>query len=426
MSVLIQQEARPKRLRDYGAFQTDLSAVDTLSTRAIETAEPSTQAYANASPLPVKLTLPQKARPRTNGNALLVRVQQFTKQKKLRTAARLIVAVALLVYLFNSVSWQTLLVALTHVYPGSLLVGLIIGSSGVVLSAYQWWGLLRAENIRFDLVDLIKLYIVGVTFNHFLPTGMGGDAFKAFYVGRESRNSIGATSAALLCRITGFIGMLCLVVPVLIVLHARFTPTLVIEFAILCLLAGTVSVGTLLLTFVLPGIAGRIAAKNRFLTLLTGVGSALHKSICTPRSLPAAIARGAVFWLVAVLNCYAYADALGMQGHLVFYFLAVPLVAIVACLPVTINGFGVREGVFVYVFSFAHVAPATALLLVFLLDLQSLFFAGIGCVIYFTQGNRVKSLFQYPEADRERIGPLTTPQRGKYTLENLSGQVEMH
>ncbi len=395
MSVLIQKEVRPKRLRDYGAFQTDLSVVDTLYMSAIETAESSTQAYATAGPLPVRLTLPQKARPQTKSGALLVRMQKFARQKKLGVASRFFVAAALLVYVFRFVSWQALLVVLTHGHPGSLLVGLIIGSSGVVLSAYQWWGLLRAENIHFDLVDLIKLYIVGVTFNHFLPTGMGGDAFKAFYVARESRNSIGATSAAMLCRITGFIGMLCLVVPVLVVLHARFTPTLIIEFAILCLLAGTVSVGTLLLTFILPGIAERIAVKNRFLTLLMGVGSALHKSICTPRSLPAAIARGAVFWLVAVLNCYAYADALGMQGHLVFYFLAVPLIAIVACLPVTINGFGVREGSFVYVFSFAHVAPATALLLAFLLDLQSLFFAGIGYVIYFTQGNRVKNLDRY-------------------------------
>jgi glycosyltransferase 2 family protein len=353
MSVLIQQVARPKRLRDYGAFQTDLSAVDTLYTRAIETAELSTQTYANASPLPVRLILPQKARQRTNGNALLARMQKFARHKRLMMVSRFIVAVALLVYLLRSISWQTLLEALTRVHPGSLLIGLIIGSSGVVLSAYQWWGLLRAENIRFDLVDLIKLYMVGVTFNHFLPTGMGGDAFKAFYVGRESRNSIGATSAAMLCRMTGFIGMLCLVVPVLIVLHTRFTPTLVLEFAILCLLVGIVSVGTLLLTFVLPEIAKRIARKNRFLTLLTGVGSALSNSICTPRSLPAAIARGAVFWLVAVLNRYAYAVALGMQGHLVFFFLAVPLVAIVACLPVTINGFGVREGTFVYVFSFS-------------------------------------------------------------------------
>ena len=395
-SVFIQQEkVRPKRLRDYGAFQNDLSAVDTLYTRTIETAEPPTRAYVTASPLPVRLTLPQKAHPQTKSSALLVHMQKFARQKRLGIASRFIVAVVLLVYVFRSVSWQTLLAALTHIHPGSLLVGLIIGSSGVVLSAYQWWGLLRAENIRFDLVDLIKLYIVGVTFNHFLPTGMGGDAFKAFYVGRESRNNIGATSAVLLCRITGFIGMLCLVVPVLIVLHARFTATLVIEFAILCLLMGTVSVGTLLLIFVLPKIAERIAVKNRFLTLLTGVGSALHSSICTPRSLLAAIARGAVFWLVAVLNCYVYAYALGMQGNLVFYFLAVPLVAIVACLPVTINGFGVREGSFVYVFSFAHVAPATALLLVFLLDLQSLFFAGIGYVIYFTQGNRVKSLDRY-------------------------------
>jgi glycosyltransferase 2 family protein len=390
MGTFVQQNARPKRLRDYGAFQTDLSAVDTLYLGAIESAGLSTRNYSPTGDSSCSAGLPLPQHTQIKGATLLARVQAITKQKRLISFLRLTVAFALLVYLFRSVSWSTLLEALTRVHPGSLLVGLILGASGIVLSAYQWRGLLRAETIRSDLVELIKLYIVGITFNHCLPTGMGGDAFKAFYVGRASHNTIGATSAALLCRITGFIGMLCLVVPILIVLHERFPLTLVVEFAVLCLLVGIVSVGMLLLMFIVPGITKRVARRNRFLTILTGIGSALHKSMCTPRSLSAAIACGTGFWLIAVLNCYVYAEALGMQEHLMFYFLAVPLVAIVACLPITINGFGVREGIFVYVFSFAGVTPTTALLLAFLLDLQSLCFAGIGCVIYLTQTNRAK------------------------------------
>jgi hypothetical protein len=140
MSNLIQQEARPTRLRDYGAFQTDLSAVDTLYMSAIEPGELTTREYlqSSVSPHSARLILPQNARTHTKGSALLTRVQRLAKHQRLIMALRLIVAVALLAYLFRSVSWQTLFEALTRVHPGTLLVGLIIGSSGIVLSAYQW------------------------------------------------------------------------------------------------------------------------------------------------------------------------------------------------------------------------------------------------------------------------------------------------
>ena len=111
-----------------------------------------------------------------------------------------------------------------------------------------------------------------------------------------------------------------------------------------------------------------------------------------PRPIFSAILCGTLFWLVAILNCYVYANALGIHEHLAFYFLAVPLAAIIASLPVSLNGFGLREGAFVYILSFVHVIPGTAMLLVLMLDLQALFFALIGGGIYFTLGSRKRKM----------------------------------
>ena len=283
-----------------------------------------------------------------------------------------------------------LLLALVHVHPSALLVGLVVGWSGVVLSAYQWRVLLRAQRIHFDLADLIKLYLIGITISHFLPTSFGGDAFKSFYIGKKSHNGVGATTATIMCRVTGFASMLILVFPVLIILHRQFSFMLTLAFILLCLLGCTFVVGILLLAFLLPTLPRNRWMQHRFFTRLANVGTAMYQSALTPRPLVNAMLYGIAFWLVAILNCYVYANALGIHEQLAFYFLTVPLAAIIASLPISLNGFGLREGAFVYILSFVHVTSFTSLLLVFVLDLQALFFALIGSCIYFTLGSRRK------------------------------------
>lgn len=391
MNVFSQSSSRPKRLRDFGAFQTDISSLDTITTTAIQrqTNAPehvhNTEHARNRFPA---LTMPSR-QPLKQGirDAFLLRARNVITHKWPELAIRLLVTVILLVYLFKSLSWQTMLGALIHMHPGDIGVGLIVGSSGIVLSAYQWRVLLRAQQIPFDLADLIKLYIIGIAVSHFLPTGFGGDAFKCFYVGRKSHNGIGATAATIMCRVIGFASMILLVVPVLIALHQEFPFLLTLAFMLLCLLGCTVIMVVILLSLLLPTFSKNRWARHRFFTRLAAVGTTLHKSALMPRPICDALLYGVVFWLVAILNCYVYANALGIHEHLAFYFLAVPLAALVASLPLSLNGFGLREGVFAYTLSFVHVPAAPALLLAFVLDLQALFFALVGGCIYFTLGS---------------------------------------
>ncbi len=302
-------------------------------------------------------------------------------------AIRVSVTLLLFAFLFKSLSWSTLLAALTHVHLAVLPVAVVVGVFSLVVSAYQWQSLLRSERIHVDLAKLINLYLVGMAFSHFLPTGMGGDVVKAFYVGRESGNSAGSASAVVMSRVTGFFGMMLVAFPALIIWHAHFTRNIVLLFVSLSLGVGSMIIGAVFSARLLPRLFKGKWAKRRLFASAIRIGDALSMSARRPRSLCVATLFGILFHVVACLNYYSFALALGMDVPLHFYFVAIPLASLAAFLPISINGFGVRESAFVYVFSTIHVAITTSLLLAFLVDAQVLCFGAIGGCIYLAMGS---------------------------------------
>lgn len=267
----------------------------------------------------------------------------------------------------------------------------MVGSGGVVLSAYQWRSLLQGEQIRFDLAELINLYVVGIAFNHFLPTGMGGDAVKALFVGRESGNNAGSASAVILCRVTGFISMMLVAFPVLILWHEHLTGELIEWFGLLSLLVGSMIGGAIAAVGLLPRLFKGKWVNLRVFASAIRVGSALFAAARRPRSMFTAILYGIVFWIAAILNSYAYADALGIHASLYFFCVSIPLISLVSFLPISINGFGLRESAYVYAFSTIHVSAAAALLLALLLDAQALLFGVVGGCLYITLLSKKKA-----------------------------------
>ena len=405
---------RPIRFRDFGTFETEITGLDTKKIEAIELPGESKGLYlqevASQIALPVTpisellwsqpkqqgdfedtvsiISLPaQNSSPRWYEQVISA-VQKSAKKKWMGTTFRVACTLVLFAFLLKSFSWSSMLTALKHIHHGGLLVGVIVGTSGIVLSAYQWRSLLHSERIRFDLADLIKLYTVGIAFSHFLPTGMGGDAVKAMYVGRESGNTAGSASATVICRVTGFFSMVLIALPALFIWHQYFNSVLILWFIVLSLIVGAMIAGTIFAAILLPRFLKGKLAKNSFFLSAIRIGSALNTGLKRPRSLTVAMIFGIVFWFTAVLNCYSYAEGLGLKIPLHFYFVVVPLISLVSFLPISINGYGLRESTYVFAFSTVHVAPATALLLALLMDAQALLFGLIGGSIYLLMGRQ--------------------------------------
>ena len=330
------------------------------------------------------------------------------KKKKgwLATGLRFGVTILLFVFLFKNLNVTKLGATFLQINPSIALVGLVVGIYTLVVSAYQWQALLNAEKIPLDLTKLINLYMVGIAFNHFLPTSMGGDAVKIYYVGRESGNMPGSASAAVMSRITGFFGMLLVAYPTLLIFHKQFTQQVVLLLLLLSIVVLTLVTGT----FVFAGLFSRFAQAKKiqvaFESLLPSfirkklniggiiekaidIGNTLIMSAKNPRSMVIATLFGVMFHIVACLNYYSYGLALHIDIPFYFYLVAIPLVSLIGFLPISIGGFGLREGALVFVFATAHVASTTTLTLAFMMDVQMLFYAAVGGFMYLFMSNLI-------------------------------------
>lgn len=404
--------SRRSSLRDYGAFRATKTDVATLPTQHLQAViVPIAQVTKGTSPVfdweetslsvpTVPLPMPGMVQVRDTPAALKAVYIPAKAEQPRRTDGRkrwllLLGRVAMTALLFfllaRTLSWGTLVQALRTVQHAQLFVGLCIGSLGIVVSSYQWRSLLRAERIQCDLAALVDLYLVGIAFSHFLPTGMGGDTVKALYVGRDSGNGAGATSAVLMSRVTGFFGMVLLALPVVIIWHAHVQSTVLLGLGGLSLVVGAMLASAIACALLLPLFTRSIPLLQtkrvaKMLDRVTQVGRAMYVTLKRPRFLAKATLIGLQFWVISCLNYYSYAIALDIHVPFYFYCIAIPFVSLVTFLPISINGFGVRESAFVYIFSTMHVPASTALLLALLMDAQVLFFGIVGGLLYLKMG----------------------------------------
>lgn len=308
-----------------------------------------------------------------------------------RVSIQVGITFALLWFMSRSISWASLISELGHVHKGLLLIAVIVGTGGVVLSAYQWRSLLRTTGLQFDLAVLIDLYLVGIAFSHLLPTGMGGDAVKALSVGKGDDERARSTGALILCRITGFMAMLLIALPALFLWHAQLNTQLCFLLCLLIVLTGSAICGGFCLLSLLPRFMFPFVQRFALLKRLGELCAMVRQQGWPPLALLQATGYGWIFWSVAILNCYCYAQALGLEIPLYFFLIAVPFAALISFIPASLNGFGLREGAFVFAFTTIHVSSAHALLLALLLDLQALCFAAFGIYLYIFRINKRRS-----------------------------------
>ena len=75
--------------------------------------------------------------------------------------------------------WQTHVVEGKPIHLGYLLAAAALYLAATLLTFFRWYLLVRAVSLPFRLVDALRLGLVGLFFNTFLPGSVGGDIIKA-------------------------------------------------------------------------------------------------------------------------------------------------------------------------------------------------------------------------------------------------------
>ena len=301
--------------------------------------------------------------------------------KKWSTILKIVLSLVLLVVVLSQLSlaelWNELKNANLMLFGLALLSYLV----GVAIRAYRWQLLLRALGQQVSFWRLVELYLIGMFFNHFLPTGIGGDVVKIYEVARQESNTPAAISSTFADRLVGILGS-SLVALVAILVDRRDIPKPIAQ-AVFIVSFGIVA-GTLLLTqrrwwdviIARIGLLKRVMSVPRIQRLyqaMTGYAPGdIFKTMLV--SLP--------FTVTLILTQVLIARSLGVDLALRYFLLFVPLIALANVLPISFNGLGVREGTYQLLFVPVGVSPASAVAMSLVFHVVRLVTGLIGGVLY--------------------------------------------
>jgi uncharacterized protein (TIRG00374 family) len=278
---------------------------------------------------------------------------------------RLACSAALLGVLAWRTDWHQIAEAFTHLRWGLWLLALVLYVLTQVVSSLRWQWLARPLGFSQGLGRFVALYYVGMFFNLVLPTSVGGDVVRAWYLGGPGRR-LPAFLSVFVERLSGLMVLL-----VIACVAAAFCPLALpawIPWSVWCLTAaGVLAVPGLLVVSRLPWPLARFRGLH---ARLVGFGDQLAATLRlyaqNPGLLIGTTALSAVVQAANIVVVWLVGVALGAHVPASFYWILVPLVSILTLLPVSVNGMGVREWTTVMLLAPLGVGSGTATILAFL------------------------------------------------------------
>lgn len=294
---------------------------------------------------------------------------------------RRLVAVVLVGVLIASVRVDELLLALTELTWPLAVFLIYISVVLVYVSALKWKLFLESFGCKVSLVRLNALYYVGYFVNLLLPSHVGGDAVRSWYLGR----SVGhheAFAATILERLLGFAAMLGLGL-----VSMWFVPNVPWQIR-LAIVAMAVGLGASIAVTLSPrclALVARIPRVGQVAGHLERVQRALRSAAADRRVLAKTFALSLLFHSLTVVNTIAAAAAVGWFGVPVGdLFVVLPVILLIGSLPITPSGLGIQEGAFLFFLTGLGASPAQALGVGVVLRVKSYLLAALGGFVWLT------------------------------------------
>ncbi|GGG83650.1 hypothetical protein GCM10007415_15900 [Parapedobacter pyrenivorans] len=244
--------------------------------------------------------------------------------------------------------WQFIKEAILGSNPVFLLLAFTAYCCSIFIASSRLNGFFKGVGLDLSERYNLKLYLLGLFYNLFLPGGVGGDGYKIYFLRRKFRvKGRKLLSAVFFDRLSG-LWALCLITSTLVI----FIPRLQIpnEIPIVVVVLGSVAYYVIIHRYFSD------YSKRFVRTHFKALGVQSMQVICV------------IFLLYA----------LGFEGKFSPYLFMFLLSSLVAVVPFTVGGLGAREMVFVFGAEYFQMDKHLALLISLLFYLTSASLAAFG------------------------------------------------
>ncbi|MBP8605043.1 MAG: flippase-like domain-containing protein [Phycisphaerae bacterium] len=284
---------------------------------------------------------------------------------------RIVIAAVACYIIFKDVDFRQVGLTLKRMHPLVLPAASLIYIFSQALLGLRWWIFLRAQGVAISLWLTIKLTFLGLFFNNFMPSSVGGDLIRAWYVSQHSPKKLQAALGVIIDRIMGLVSTLIIAVAgyllfmrgqkgMLQVSHSNSLISSLLEryphirfYSVILVVLIVISV------FVLGRwINFEVILKRLFERVLYFWGQL--KEVITiyyhyPLVLVVSFGLTLLLQSIVILSYWAIGRELGIGACWGYYFVFFPIVWIIGSIPISIAGIGILEGGVVFLFvTFAH------------------------------------------------------------------------
>ena len=306
------------------------------------------------------------------------------KKQAVNYIIKLAVTGALLFFIFRSAKHNgNTFVALTSVAPGYLLAALLLQLTSTTVASVRWYLIMSRIGFKQPFFFFLKSYFKGTFFNQGLPTSIGGDGVRILDCSRAEGSAEDAFYGVFIDRIIGLAGLLLLNIGALVLNRSLLPSTLYIPLMIiLCALAG----GLILLFFLRKF---RFITTGRYLGFLGRLSERYFQVYASVASMATQLGLSIITHMLAMTAFFMLGQGVGLEFSLQVYLVLVPPVILLTILPISLAGWGVREGAMVGFFLLVGADKSRILTFSILYGLTALAASLPGLFIYITQKNRL-------------------------------------
>ena len=288
--------------------------------------------------------------PRTHGKKV--------RKGRLSLVFRCVVTVLIIAYLVLKVNWPELVAQLVRADFFWLMLACFLFGVVYLLAALRWWFLMQVQEIHLPLKVVTALTFIGQFFNSFLLGAVGGDIIKAVYIHKYAPNQkTHATLSIIMDRVLGLLILVCaslLVIPWQFQFLMRSDQAHSVMLGMLVIFSLCVAIGLVMVITPfhrLPPAIRTLWHKIPHRHILELVISGFRQHGVALKQTLASLAAGTVMTAVLVAACYCIGVGIGLTVTYMQMLVIITVVICVISLPISIGGHGVREGIFVIMFT---------------------------------------------------------------------------
>jgi hypothetical protein len=298
---------------------------------------------------------------------------------------KLLVSAGLIGYFLSRIHVERFLQTFASAKFSYIAVALAVYLVAQGVSAVRWAMLARPLGIKTPFKDLIQYYLIGMFFNLFAPSTVGGDVSRVYYLVKDEEaqakgravTTVHAAMSVLMDRAIGMVVLVWLGAMALLLFPYYAVPQAV--RSVTFLLAVGLLIGALLtpvLRRFLPEDGHQLAVKLRL---------ALRSYRLHWRALLAAVLLSLTVHLIQAWMHTVMGRALGLDVPFSFCLIIYPLVGTFSAIPISLNGLGLREGGYIFLLAVIGIGTeqsiAFGILLFLIVALDSL----IGGLVFLSQ-----------------------------------------